>query len=500
MNTENLIRRNFLHSSGIVIIAFLLNAGLNVVLLGWFVRLGGFGLVGVWSFLNALLLYVLILDFGYTNALTRKVALSGPEQAIPYILKLSGLLLTASFLGLICAGGGLAFTTEVEGAFFSSDLQVGGIFAISAGVLQLLGNWGITLRLGQHEQFWFNVKSIVRVVVQSILSVVLLTKVPESPASMLGLAILLGSAVEVCLTLFLLVPFRTAFFQAKSHCVDKADLIALSKGFGASNLLERIKQPALQTLILIFGGTVGLGIFTVALRIPVVLSQSVSQAIIVLLPGLSQLKKEENRSGINNLLRDSTLLQILVVFPVCSIFLVYCDFFFLLWLGESSSQLLLSSRILTLAVMVNSIMIPYFWALQAFGDATKGAIANAVSLAIALVLGLGALLIFEGSVFGFSIAYLLSQAVLTGLVLYWSETRWQIVSASFRQISLLGTPLFLTSCAGLIVLIRLFVELSHPIAGLSIVAAGFGVPYCCALFYFYRLGYFYATDVTEKGF
>ncbi len=66
-DTETVIRRNFLRSSGVIALALLLNAGLNLLLLDWLVRQGGFDRVGRWSFMNAILLFVLAIDLGFST-------------------------------------------------------------------------------------------------------------------------------------------------------------------------------------------------------------------------------------------------------------------------------------------------------------------------------------------------------------------------------------------------------------------------------------------------
>ncbi|QQM32438.1 hypothetical protein JET14_09995 [Martelella lutilitoris] len=439
--TERFVRGNFVRSSGIIIAAFLTTAITNVVLLGWLAKYGGLEVVGTWGFVNALLLYTLIIDFGFTDSLTRKTALDGTAAAMSCIVWLFSRLLLPAIL-LVSGIFAVAFFVP-----YGSHFIAGGALAIASGLFQLASNWLISVRLGNHEQFWFNVKTILRVLTQALAVFLLYEPESNSPALIFGTGLLLGSLVEALLALLLSLKFASSWRRRREHPTDFAALKGLSRGFGLTSVLQRVQQPAWQTVVMVFGGTAALGVFTIAMRIPMIINSSISEALRVLLPGLSRLQKDGEKDSLLRLIRDATLLQILVVVPLCFCFLTFNSDFFIIWLGEANPLLLESTRIITIGIAIQSIGVPYFWALQSFGDAQKISVSTSISLAAMILLGGAALYLSDGNLVYFSYVFLATRIFNVGLMMRWCQTRWDVVFSSLKLIAFLPTVAFLAFVA-----------------------------------------------------
>lgn len=491
-DSETVIRRNFLRSSGVIALALLLNAGLNVLLLGWLVRQGGFDLVGRWFFMNAILLFAAVVDLGFMPALTRQVARNGIAATLPYLRWLIGRL------GLLCLGAGLVMLVLGQILPVERSLLIGGTLAALAGALQVMSGWAIALRLGQHEQFWVSVKSVVKVVTQAGLVVVLLGQFPTPPAVIFGASLLIGSLCETGLTLALLWRFRPDLRDARrSPSPSLRDVLALSAGFTSASLLQRIQEPVTRTLVVWLAGPAALGIFTVAFRLPMVLRDSMGEAMRAFLPGLSQLQKEGASEATHAILRDGILVQMLVMTPAFLFLLSQSALVLELWLGTISDPLLFSTRILIVSLALSSVSIPFFWALQAFGDAGRIALSTGISLTLVVLGGGTVLWSTSGSVAAFSAVFLVSHSVTTGLIFYWSETRWRAVRPSLNQIALDRVGFFLAGLGGLAWwLSRPSSMAGDPLTLLGVNTLLYAVPYALILVVLYRRGAFRRTGAA----
>ncbi len=349
---EAATRRDLKRSRGVVFAAFLINAGLNFVLLGILARLGGLEMVGQWAFLNAVLSVVLIADFGATNALTYRIGRDGIE-ATAGLLRLL-LLAAATFIAACLALIGLDSVT----ALLNSTAA---LLTIVAGFLQLASNWMISIRMGQHEQYWFNVKTVLRVSTQTGLALALLSILPEQPMLAFGLALALAALIE---TLFAAFMVHRMWTPCGSVARTQA-LRDLLQGFGLLALAQRGLLPLSQLIVSALAGATVLGIFTVASRAPIVISQSVSEALRALLPGLAGMTSEADRPRIIKLLADGITGQIVLIYPALAVLSIHAHTVFTVWLGESSVVLEAALMMLSAGVFVACLTVPHFWALQA---------------------------------------------------------------------------------------------------------------------------------------
>ncbi|MCG8442378.1 MAG: hypothetical protein MI723_11265 [Caulobacterales bacterium] len=447
--TADRVRRNFYQSFLIVFLAFFLNAAINIVLIGWLTRIGGFELVGLWSLMNTVVLIVILADLGNTNALTRHVAVHGVADSVPFIMMLSVLLAVSALVVTPLAVLGALF------AGLETSIVIGGVLSGAGGLLQVLSGWAIALRLGLHQQYWFNIKTIVRVVSQSALAAGLLLFTPLEPVMAFGAALLAGGVLELVFAVAVLYPLSAAMRAgAAAPWPSLRSARDLARGFGMANVLQRLQEPVWRSIVGGLAGAAALGVFTVAWRLPLVLSASVSEGLRVLLPGLSQLQKESEAAAIHAILRDSVLVQILTCLPAAMFIAVFIEDVMTLWLGSTTPELLGTTRLLLASLVPTSLAVPYYWALQALGDASYVARATAISLAWVTIAGAGALMATGGGLLCFAGVILSAQIGFVVLTLWRSHRRWGILVPSIGSLSAVGCGLLIATLAVFMVLLN----------------------------------------------
>lgn len=432
-NQDALTRKNMARSRVLVFVAFAANAGLNVILLGILANWGGLELVGQWSFLNAILLLVTMADFGITNALTFRIGRDGVAVMCP---SLRTLLRGMAGLAALCVLIGL-LSGWIDAAW-GPPLAL----TVLAGLAQLASNWLIAIRMGQHQQYWFNLKTILRVVLQTIAVLAFYVMLPGRELLALGLAMFISRWAELVLA----KRMTRHDFSLRGPLADRSQIVELAKGFGLLSLGQRGVDPLSRLLISALAGPVVLGAFTVAVRIPAVVNQSVSEALRALLPGLAQMRGEAEREKALSLLRESVAGQLVLIGAPMLILGVHADLLFQVWLGHTEDALVLSLRILLFGSFISALSTPFFWTIQAFGDASSLGRLMLTPVGIALILG-GVVLWIIPEVVAFSSVYALSQ-IAGGVIAFWLANRYNgLTGEVFSQLRPGLIVAFLSACA-----------------------------------------------------
>lgn len=391
-------RRNLRLTRVLVMFSFASNAAINVLLIAYLARIGGIELVGYWTLLGAVTLAVMMLDFGSVNALTYRIAKYGLESVVPVLHRLVAL---AALLGVALA------IVLFSASMLREAVVQGVVLAALASLLQLVSNWLIAIRMGRQQQYWFNIKTIMRVIVQAIAVVaafefgLVITEVFA-----LGLALVLGGLAELAMAY--LLTFREFSFRGTSAPLKT--LGELVGGFGITDLSQRANQPLSQLLAAQLLGTGAVGVFTVALRIPSVLNQSLNEALKSLLPSLAKMLGNGDREDAIRLLRDSIAIQLTLVIPAGLILFTHAPVIIEIWLGDIDPSIVSAMRIFTAALILDALSAPFHWTAQAAGQANLlGKIGLAVLI---LVLSLGYFVMtLTGSVIYFALIYAAGQTL-----------------------------------------------------------------------------------------
>lgn len=433
-SADQATRRNLKLTRGVVLLSFCLNAGVNLALIGYFARTGGLGLVGDWAWLNAVLMNVLILDLGLTEALTFRIARDGLTATQPLLR--TALRLAAVGVVLSAAASCLCLLIGAPG-FAAASL------AALAAVLQLASNWRISIRLGQHQQYWYNLKTIARVAAQTGLAVWLIKIMPQSQPLGLALALTAGALIEVSVALW-----ATRTLRLRSG--PRANLTVLASAarlFALTNLSHRALQPLSILLLGLTLNTAAVAVFSLALRIPTVISQAVSEALRGLLAGLAQLRDTEP-DRIPPLLRDCFTLQLALLGPIMIFATAFAPKLLHLWLGAVPQELVTALRILLLATALTGITTPFHWANYALGPEKLAARAYAIGTCATLAAG-GLALVSGHGLLGFVTIFGLIQSSLALAMLAIAQTQNRLVSRSLRELDFQKIVLRLTITAAI---------------------------------------------------
>lgn len=380
-----------------VLLAFASNAAVNFLLIGYFARVGGIELVGHWAFLGAVMLAVMILDFGSVNALTYRIAKDGLDNVACVLRQLLRLAaLTAAVLAL-----GLAGAVQ-----FADEIVQGSLLAGLAALLQLASSWLVAIRMGRQQQYWFNIKTIIRVMVQASAAVMLLQRgLPFPDILVFGMALVLGGFAELLMAV--LLTFRE--FSLRGAGASFASVRKLIVGFSITDIGQRAYQPLSQLLVAQLLGAAAVGIFTVALRIPVVVNQALNEALRALLPSLAKMLSHGDLNNAIRLLRDSVATQLILVVPAGIFLLAHAPHIIGVWLGQSDPAIVSAIRLFTAALIVSALGTPFHWAAQAGGQAS---LLGKVGLGVMVfVLVAGAIMMtVTGDILNFALVYAIGQA------------------------------------------------------------------------------------------
>lgn len=419
-----------------VILAFASNAAVNILLIGYFARTGGIELVGQWALLGAVMLAVMILDLGTVNALTYRIAKEGMESVAPILRRLIRLAaLLGTGLVLVLAGASQVVAEVAQGV----------LLAASAALLQLVSSWLIAIRMGQQQQYWFNIKTIIRVVVQASAAIIALELgLPFSAIVVLGVALVSGGMAELLMAAIL--TFRD--FSLRGAGASFGELRKLVAGFSALNIGQRAYQPLSQLLTAQLLGAASVGIFTVALRIPVVVNQALNEALRALLPGLVKLLGSNDQSVAIRLLRDSVATQLILVVPAGVVLFSHAPVIIDIWLGNTEPSIVSATRIFTAALIVTALGTPFHWAAQAGGEARFLGRIGLIALALVLTIGAGVMMA-TGNIVFFALIYGIGQVTRAIGAILVCSVKLNLVKPVMAKLRWLGVFAYLSFAVAL---------------------------------------------------
>lgn len=433
--TEHKTRQNMKKTRVTVALAFATTTGANFFLIGYLARFGGLDLVGIWSLYGAIILNVLILDFGLTSALTYQIAHQGLAEVLPvlrWVVRRAGLLILL-----------LALAATLFG-FTGNWHLFGWTLAIIAGFFTLVSSWLITIRMGQHEQYWFNGKTVLRVLGQSLAIVYLLSFTNGSPEIKIAVSLIFGAMLELVLSYVLVagqLPLRGTVARL-------SDIKRSTRGFGLESFANRAYQPFAQFAVTAFEGAAAVGVFTVALRIPVAINQAITEALRALLPGLAELQAKGERIAVTRLLRDAIATQVVLILPIVVFLMFAADWITQVWLGQTQPMLTLAMQVFTANIAIFSLNTPFNWAVQAAGGIMAVGVLSAVRLVAVLVIGI-VWSLAGGGVMAFVIAFAIGQSLYALTVTWVGHSRYDLVMPGLRGLNVIRSVLYMSASIAL---------------------------------------------------
>ena len=281
------IQANFRASFVIAVSTAAVNIAANFALIGWLVRIEGFGALGIWSFLNAIALISGVLDLGIMTGASRDIARNRSRETLhrtAYLARGSEGCLIVFALGIFAIQ---QFTSIEPIAPF--------LVAALAGLMQVISGWWISIPLGHHKHYWYSLKISLRTLVQSA-AVFLLTPLLASKIGLaltLALALLIGSFVELIFSRLIAGYGRDAFEQpAKGSPLT--ELVSTAREFALLNFLERTREPVMRFVVFLASGAAGLGQFTAAFRASAALQAIFAQAMRATVSGYAALAEQQD--------------------------------------------------------------------------------------------------------------------------------------------------------------------------------------------------------------
>lgn len=484
MNKEkSALKKNFTDSTYVVISANLIEICAGVVFFGWLARFGGLELVGYWSFIVVIPSLVAIADFGLTSAFTRKIAIDGVVDTVPYIYKA---IIYAVLVVVVVA---LFF---IVAHIFEIVVPTWIPLVLLSGVLLVVSDWLVSIRLGLQEQKWFNVKRASRTLAQFIFAILMLSVWSLSSYLGISLALLLGSVLDLIISYCLINRFINSSCKVHKK-LGLGHLISLSRGFAPVNLLQRIQIPAWRIILYTALDAAALGFFSIAYRIPSIIRSVIVEVSRILLPGMSAVGRNGNKREIGVVLAQSILLLLTVSFPLSVFIFTNAHHFLEIWIGTVSEDIVFAIRVFTLVLFFTSLAIPFYWTLQAFGSADIVAICSFVSLLV--VIAGGTLLLIVNDVLWFVAIVSLAQVLSSGLLLFWGERKYQLVKLCSTHINLWNVILFITGILAVMILVVLM-------QGFFKTSVLIGLIFKSLLFVFFALPimiWFRNTEISKVG-
>lgn len=347
-------KKNLKSTQKIVFISFALNATTNLIVIGYINHLGGLSLVGTWALLNAVLMNLLVLDFGITNALTVRAVRDGVHATAP-ILK----LLQTTALTAVALASSLAVILYIT----NTNIAFAILLTIASSLLQLVSGWLCALKMADHDHRWYYLQQTMRVALQSAPIFLAPYWVKNHPEILFSTSLLFGSALAYILCM---VVTRKDLQNIKKG--DLREIKNLCAGFGMENVAQRLYQPLSQYAVSNLLGPAALGSFTVALRIPMVVSQSISEALKTLVPAVAGAIHSNDKESIKKVLTNAVIAQVTLAWPPLIFFATHAPTIYLTWLGEQPIGAVEALRWMCFATILTSLAAPFYWTLQASGN------------------------------------------------------------------------------------------------------------------------------------
>jgi O-antigen/teichoic acid export membrane protein len=196
-----------------------------------------------------------------------------------------------------------------------------------------------------------------------------------------------------------------------------------------------LQEPVARTLLARLGGADVLGAFSVSWKIPQTSSAAVSEGLRPLLPGLSDLLRAGETDRVANLIGQSLFLQLVLSVPISLFLWIYAAPIFQVWLGLSEPALVQVTRVIIIGYAAINLTVPFFWSLQAYGQASTIAWLTACNICIVVLVCAPALLFLENALLVCAVGMTLAQVVFAFSAHTISQSRWGLVTASYRNVS-----------------------------------------------------------------
>ncbi len=380
MNPELLIKedatihRNLKLSVLLGPIRMLMPALLNMILYAWLIRSGGIRLVGVWASIQLMLFYFGALDLGLGRLIQHEIAARSISDN-----KLESNCRT--LIAVYCMiGATLIFALLYYFQHYQEQLIIYGwprrelimlvIIVIISAVLTMISNLESAILIGNHKLYLVQWIEILQSVTHFIVSAIGLIFGYPVAGLVIGLLLsLLCRLTATCLMLYRYFPHQLWLAPRVRDILSLIELGRRAKYFSTLYVAEYFRYPLIRLIILSSLGTVSLGIYDMANKIPQMLRDAFGSGLNAIFPAFSSWKSCKNKNVSIEALRGAiTYVSTTSVF-LLGLYYAFSQHILSVWIGSGSSvdHICNITKILTVWWLISSYMIPYWWAALGLG-------------------------------------------------------------------------------------------------------------------------------------
>ncbi len=370
VSKDAVINKNIKLSVFLGPIRMLIPALLNLVLYALLIKSGGIELIGFWASIQLILFYVGAFDLGFGKLIQQEVAavsmssavLENHFRALIALYLLGGLILSCLVLcwGNSCQDMLGDYGRNVYGMSVSKLL----IAVTISAVLTMVCNLQSAILIGNHKLYYVQSAELLQSVTHFIVSVIGIMS--GFPVGGLVTGLFLSVLAKTAATSLMLYRHHPDHFWLGPRFMKIPSVLRLgrrAKYFSLLYITEYFRYPLIRLIILSTLGTVPLGVYDIANKIPQMLRDAFGSGLSAMFPAFSSWKSSNTSSSIRTLRMSLVYISTTSVF-LLGLYYAFCSQILSFWIGNRAclEEIYSVTRVLTAWWLISSYMIPYWWA------------------------------------------------------------------------------------------------------------------------------------------
>jgi O-antigen/teichoic acid export membrane protein len=434
------INRNIKLSVFLGPIRMLAPALLNLVLYALLIKSGGIELIGFWASIQLILFYVGAFDLGFGKLIPLEIAAGSMPSVIleDHFRALIGLYLIGGLV-LICLV--LCCAQSCQDMLGDQGLKVYGISASElliavtvSAVLTMVCNLQSAILIGNHKLYYVQSTEILQSVTQFIVSVI--GVILGYPVYGLVTGLFFSILGKTAATSFILHRYHPDHFWLRPRFASIISVVRLARRaryFSLLYMTEYFRYPMVRLIILSTLGTVALGVYDLANKIPQMLRDAFGSGLSAIFPAFSSWRFSNADSSVRALQMSLVYISTTSVL-LLGVYYAFCGEILLFWIGSGSrlEEIYSVTRVLTAWWLISSYMIPYWWAALGSGFVRFCSILYCCHVVVLIVVWT------IGRTYGFSLVdyawiLLVSGFIVQCVFLIYFENKSRMVSLSLAD-------------------------------------------------------------------
>lgn len=370
VNKDAVINRNIKLSVFLGPIRMLIPALLNLILYALLIKSGGIELIGFWASIQLILFYVGAFDLGFGKLIQQEIAtgsmsstvLENHFRTLIGLYLLSGLILLCIVLCCVNRCQDMLGDYGPKGYGISASGLL--IAVIISAVLTMVCNLQSAILIGNHKLYYVQSMEILQSVTHFVVSVI--GAVLGFPVHGLVTGLFLSALGRTAATSFILYRHHPHHFWLGPRFANIVSVIRLArraKFFSLLYMTEYFRYPLVRLIVLSTLGTVALGVYDIANKIPQMLRDAFGSGLSAMFPAFSSWKSSKTDSSVRALRMSLVYISMTSVL-LLGLYYAFCSQILSFWIGSRSclEEIHDVTRVLTAWWLISSYMIPYWWA------------------------------------------------------------------------------------------------------------------------------------------